>query len=98
MSTRGFNPSTDEFPEIEFMGLSKSKICLSKEDIETELFQSYFKVLNRINILMELIVESNETNDSHDVQYSALMLMRERLEQAKAGYYTSLKTFEDDDE
>jgi hypothetical protein len=91
------NPSTDEFLEIEFMGLSKFKIYLSKEDIEIELFQSYFRVLNRINILMELISDGDETTDSHDVQYSALMLMRERLEQAKAGYYTSLKTFDDDE-
>jgi hypothetical protein len=61
----------------------------SKDDLEAELFQIYFKLLNRVNILIELNNEILEDENSK-VQRDALLIMRERLEQVKSEYYTNV--------
>lgn len=59
------------------------KQLLSKEDLERELFNAYFKVLNRVNILIEL----NTDIEDCKVHQNALLIMREQLEMVKSEYY-----------
>jgi hypothetical protein len=65
------------------------KSLINKDDIEVELFQIYFKLLNRVNILIEL---NNEllVDENSNVQIDALLIMRERLELAKAEYHNNI--------
>jgi hypothetical protein len=72
----------------------KSQILFSKDDLDTELFQIYFKLLNRVNILIELTDEISEDENSK-VQHDALLIVRERLELAKAEYYNSIQKAHD---
>jgi hypothetical protein len=65
------------------------KSLISKDDLETELFQIYFKLLSRVNILIELNEEILEDENSK-VQVDALLIMREKLELAKAEYYNNI--------
>lgn len=66
------------------------KSLISKDELQTELFQIYFKLLNRVNVLIELNDEILEDENSK-VQRNALLIMREKLELAKAEYYSNVQ-------
>jgi hypothetical protein len=68
------------------------KNLITKDELEAELFQIYFKLLNRVNILIEInndIKTEIPDDKNSEVQYNALLIMREKLEQVKAEYHTN---------
>jgi hypothetical protein len=65
------------------------KSLISTDELETELFQIYFKLLGRVNILIELNDEIMEDENSK-VRLNALIIMREKLELVKAEYYDNI--------